>query len=51
MKRARGTSDNGAKQFPFNTHKESSNKCIDKLIYLAGEVTERLCRFWTETEG
>jgi hypothetical protein len=39
MKRARGTSDNGGKEFLFSSQKKSSNKCIDKSNQLAGEVT------------
>jgi hypothetical protein len=44
MKRARGISDNGAKEFLFNGQKKSRNKCIDKFNQLAGEVTAGLCQ-------
>ena len=53
MKRARGISDNGAKESLFNGQEKSSNKCIDKFNQLAGEVTADLCRipiFWSQTE-
>jgi hypothetical protein len=36
MKRARGTSDNGAEESLFETPKKSSNKCIDKNNLSAG---------------